>query len=121
MTDHDPSASRSSTPEAGDSENGVGQLHAPVVSFFSSVSRDGFPESENKLQPWKRQWTGPQGPSEDGKLIVACPTLVVYGMSILNFIKQFVTRCSLRGEFRIGHHRNVRYLSVTSDVCGELL
>jgi hypothetical protein len=41
----------------------------------------GFPEEEEKAQPWKALWKERKGHSEDGKLLVACPKRCVYGKS----------------------------------------
>jgi hypothetical protein len=53
-----------------------------MQDFFKSVSQEGYPESKGKtarVQPWKALWDGPQQPSKDGKLIVACPQTCAYG------------------------------------------
>jgi hypothetical protein len=45
---------------------------------------DGYPVRETlatKAQPWKALWDGPQKPSEDGKLLVACPKCTDYGVA----------------------------------------
>ena len=58
-----------------------------VTEFFKSVSADGYPEGagmSTKAQPWRSIWPGPQRPSEDGKLLVACPKNCVYGKSRLS-------------------------------------
>ncbi|KAE8450805.1 hypothetical protein EG329_005718 [Mollisiaceae sp. DMI_Dod_QoI] len=78
--------SRSVSPEASSqrSSSPIAQLPAPVEQFFSSVSQEGFPSAKRtkqKAQPWKTIWVGPQQPSEDGKLIVACPKNCKYGVS----------------------------------------
>lgn len=66
--------SRSTSPESS-------QSSAPTNPFFQSVSRQGFPDSKvTKAQPWKKNWAGEQQPTEDGKLIVACPKVCTYGM-----------------------------------------
>lgn len=53
---------------------------APVLDFFQTVSRYGYPDEkeEPKVQPWRAHWEGPQEP-KDGKLIVACPKKCDYG------------------------------------------
>lgn len=66
-----------STPERRSST----ELSEPVASFFSNVTLGGFPEPEKKAQPWKRVWKGPQEPSSDGKILVGCPKICVYGQS----------------------------------------
>ena len=50
--------------------------------FFSKISRDGYPSSNAKTQPWKSLWTGAQGKDTqaDGKMIVACALRHDYGM-----------------------------------------
>jgi len=58
-------------------------LPDPVASFFSNVSTGGFPKPAAKAQPWKSLWDGPQHPSADGKLIVACPKICDYGSNNL--------------------------------------
>jgi hypothetical protein len=55
-------------------------LPEPVASFFSTVSQEGFPRPAEKIQPWRKIWKGPQAPSPDGKLVVACPKRCDYGM-----------------------------------------
>jgi hypothetical protein len=71
-SDESASSSRSSSPF-------FQPLPESVASFFSSVSLGGFPEEEEKAQPWKSVWKQPQGPDSDGKLLVACPKRCVYG------------------------------------------
>jgi hypothetical protein len=51
-----------------------------------------FPEAEGmttKVQPWRNIWDGPQPPSKDGKLLVACPKNCQFGrfnsLSIYNY------------------------------------
>jgi hypothetical protein len=53
--------------------------------FFTNVSRDGYPSSKAKAQPWKNVWTGAQGKDNqaDGKMIVACVLRHDYGMQPL--------------------------------------
>ncbi|PMD63258.1 uncharacterized protein K444DRAFT_610091 [Hyaloscypha bicolor E] len=96
MTPHTPSndpstpsssrpATRQGSPDSAFDEP-LTQLSQQVTSFFGSVSSGGFPDPqpEKKAQPWKRVWRpGPQAPSEDGKLIVACPKICVYGSNNL--------------------------------------
>ena len=77
-----------STPEPRSST----ELSEPVASFFSAVTLGGFPEPEKKAQPWKRVWKGPQQPSTDGKILVGCPKICVYGSS------KNIFSCSLRHE-----------------------
>jgi hypothetical protein len=67
-----------------DSSNESTTAHLPqsVKEFFESVRMGCFPEAEEmdtKAQPWRRIWAGPQEPSADGKLLVACPKNCVYG------------------------------------------
>jgi hypothetical protein len=53
-----------------------------MEEFFKSVSQEGYPESTGKtakVQPWRALWDGPQQPSKDGKLIVACSQICAYG------------------------------------------
>jgi hypothetical protein len=57
----------------------LGPVPESVASFFNNVTLGGFPEPEQKVQPWKRVWKGPQEPATDGKLLVACPKICVYG------------------------------------------
>lgn len=56
--------------------------------FFNNISRDGYPTSKPKAQPWKNVWTGGQNKgAQDGKLVVACALRHDYGMerpSLLN-------------------------------------
>ncbi|KAK0118548.1 hypothetical protein ONS95_007436 [Cadophora gregata] len=59
------------------------ELSEPVASFFSNVTLGGFPEPDTKAQPWKRVWKGPQQPSSDGKILVGCPKICVYGSNVL--------------------------------------
>ena len=49
--------------------------------FFNNVSRDGYPSTKTKAQPWRDIWTGTQGkePHADGKMIVACAMRHDYG------------------------------------------
>jgi len=51
-----------------------------TANFFQSVSSRGFPQRDQKAQPWRRIWK-PQLPSPDGKLIVSCPKNCDYGSS----------------------------------------
>jgi hypothetical protein len=76
--------SRSSSPKSFTDKNFLtgSQLPAPMQEFFNSVSQEGYPESMGKttrVQPWRALWDGPQQPSKDGKLIVACPQTCAYG------------------------------------------
>jgi hypothetical protein len=49
--------------------------------FFTSISRDGYPSSKPKAQPWKNIWTGAQNKgAQDGKMVVACALRHDYGM-----------------------------------------
>ena len=69
--------SRSTSPER------TSQQSDAVAQFFVSVPTQGFPtENKQKAQPWRRVWK-PQAPTEDGKLIVACPKICVFGMPLL--------------------------------------
>jgi len=73
-----------SSPESSTNKNLLtdSQLPAPMQEFFKSVSQEGYPESMGKtarVQPWRALWDGPQQPSKDGKLIVACPQTCAYG------------------------------------------
>lgn len=76
--------SRSSSPESdAESTKSDVELSPAVHQFFQSVSPAGFPTTKGpkKAQPWKSRWNGPQEP-KDGQLIVACPRICTYGMSI---------------------------------------
>ncbi|PVH79050.1 hypothetical protein DL98DRAFT_589826 [Cadophora sp. DSE1049] len=78
--------SRSASPDANSSRSASpeSELPQPVQEFFQAVSHDGFPASKSaKIQPWKARWAGVQHPSDDGKLIVACPKICTYGSSNL--------------------------------------
>ena len=59
------------------------QSTEPMTSkdFFNNVSRDGYPSSRAKAQPWKSVWAGAQGKDTqtDGKMIVACALRHDYG------------------------------------------
>jgi len=100
---HSPSARpvESSTAKSG-AKNSLSPLITPlpepVASFFSSVSLGGFPQPEEKVQPWRRVWKGPQE-QPDGKLIVACPKKCDYGT-----LQYFLlgTMSLLRKHFRMG-------------------
>jgi hypothetical protein len=50
--------------------------------FFTNISRDRYPSSKAKAQPWKNVWTGAQGKEtqSDGKMVVACALRHDYGM-----------------------------------------
>lgn len=80
------SSKSSNNPTQWDESNDATALQPPTTAFdfFSTVQPDGYPEDaqlEEKVQPWKSMWKGIQKPSEDGKLLVACPKTVVYGVS----------------------------------------
>ncbi|KIM96914.1 hypothetical protein OIDMADRAFT_20681 [Oidiodendron maius Zn] len=80
--------SRSVSPEVPDHRDAPLQspLARAVEDFFKSVSPEGFPLSKGtkaKAQPWRTHWAGPQPPTEDGKLIVACPKICTYGSNNL--------------------------------------
>ena len=49
--------------------------------FFTTISRDGYPSSNTKTQPWKSLWTSTQGKDTqaDGKMIVVCALRHDYG------------------------------------------
>lgn len=77
-------ASRSSSSESSADEDFLtsSQLPVPAEDFFKSVSQEGYPRTSGetaKVQPWRALWDGPQQPSKDGKLIVACPQTCTYG------------------------------------------
>ncbi|KAH8602773.1 hypothetical protein B0O99DRAFT_604264 [Bisporella sp. PMI_857] len=57
---------------------------APVADFFKTVSPEGFPVPTAKAQPWRAHWAGPQEPSKDGTLLVACPKICTYGICLLS-------------------------------------
>ena len=77
-------SSRSISPELASSSLPISQLPESVKQFFMSVPTDGFPTpKKQKSQPWKKVWKGPQEPTDDGKLLVACPSICTYGMSLL--------------------------------------
>lgn len=59
------------------------KLPEPVIDFFSTVSLGRFPppSTQEKAQPWKKLWQGPAEKSPDGRLLVVCPRIAVYGMS----------------------------------------
>jgi len=59
------------------------ELPEHVASFFSTVTLGSFPKPEEKAQPWREVWKGPQKPSPDGKLLVGCPKICVYGSNVL--------------------------------------
>ena len=59
----------------------LGPLPEPVASFFETVSGDGFPPDLPKAQPWRDILDGPHHPSLDGKLMIACPKMCLYGRS----------------------------------------
>ncbi|KAL2064600.1 hypothetical protein VTL71DRAFT_3737 [Oculimacula yallundae] len=71
--------SRQSSPEP----HSLTETSESSISFFSVVTRGGFPEHEDKIQPWKQAWNGPQKPSSDGRLLVGCPKKTVYGSNVL--------------------------------------
>jgi hypothetical protein len=59
-----------------------------MEDFFKSVSEEGYPKTTGKTakaQPWRALWNGPQQPSKDGKLIVACPQTCAYGRQIIHY------------------------------------
>jgi hypothetical protein len=67
-------------------------LPASVNGFFQSLKMNCFPEAEGmttKAQPWRQIRAGPQQPSKDGKLLVACPKNCQFGrfysLSIYNY------------------------------------
>jgi hypothetical protein len=65
-----------------DSDSTADHLPDSVNAFFQSVRMNCFPEAEGmdtKAQPWRRIWAGPQPPSTDGKLLVACPKNCLWG------------------------------------------
>jgi hypothetical protein len=57
--------------------------------FFAKISRDGYPSSNAKTQPWKSLWTGAQGKDTqvDGKMIVMCALRHDYGMRSHLFLR----------------------------------
>jgi hypothetical protein len=59
----------------------LGPLPEPVASFFDTVSGDGFPPDLPKAQPWRDILDGPHHSSPDGKLMIACPKMCLYGRS----------------------------------------
>lgn len=51
--------------------------------FFTHVSREGYPASKPKAQPWRHVWTGPRNKNTpDGKMVVACALRHDYGMGV---------------------------------------
>ncbi|PMD58308.1 uncharacterized protein K444DRAFT_614562 [Hyaloscypha bicolor E] len=77
-------SSRSVSPELASSSLPISQLPESVKQFFMSVPTDGFPTpKKQKSQPWKKVWKGPQEPTDDGKLLVACPSICTYGSNNL--------------------------------------
>jgi len=53
-----------------------------IASFFSTISKAGYPDPEaisQKDQPWKKGWSGPSLPAADGSLLVACNQNMDYG------------------------------------------
>ena len=98
-------ASQSSSSESSADEDLLtsSQLPIPAEDFFKSVSQEGYPKTTGegaKVQPWRALWDGPQQPSKDGKLIVACPQTCTYGrqtyFSIYSLIEQ--TWCLTNGR-----------------------
>lgn len=81
VSDNCSATSRSPSPEPA---SFLGELPKPVVSFFDKVSLGRFPApTEKKVQPWRDLWHGPTEPTSDGKLLVACPKVLVYGSNNL--------------------------------------
>jgi len=79
-----PSSSGSESGSATTLEASITKLPLSVQEFFADVSAEGFPQGKRagakaRTQPWKKVWDGPQKPSEDGKLLVACPKRCDYG------------------------------------------
>ncbi|KAH9205994.1 hypothetical protein DL95DRAFT_416956 [Leptodontidium sp. 2 PMI_412] len=62
-------------------------LPEAVKQYFQSVSPDGLPQGNStKAQPWKALFTEEElkkKPTEDGKNIVACPKMCIYGSNVL--------------------------------------
>jgi len=84
QTQSSPSSSGSESGSATMSEASITELPSSVRDFFADVSAEGFPQGKRngataRAQPWKKVWDGPQKPSEDGKLLVACPKRCDYG------------------------------------------
>jgi len=52
--------------------------------FFESISAEGYPSSAEdvgKVRPWQELREGTSSPTEDKKLVVACPKDIIYGRS----------------------------------------
>lgn len=74
------------------SSDPTSQLPEAVHPFFVSVPTAGFPApKKQKEQPWRKLWK-PQPPTEDGKLLVACPKICTYGMSLLLKLRSTSTK-----------------------------
>jgi len=60
------------------------ELSEQAALFFKSVSPQGFPntKSDLKAQPWRKLRIEPEL-SPDGRVIVACPKICVYGSNNL--------------------------------------
>jgi hypothetical protein len=65
-------------------------LPEPVASFFSALSSNEFPPDLPKAQPWRDILDGPLPPSPDGKVIIACPKICMYGESTFISAVRFV-------------------------------
>ncbi|MCJ1293838.1 hypothetical protein MMC34_005394 [Xylographa carneopallida] len=79
-----PSSSGSDSGSVTTSEASMPKLPPSVREFFADVSAEGYPQGKRRgatarAQPWKNVWEGPKKPSEDGKLLVACPKRCDYG------------------------------------------
>jgi hypothetical protein len=110
-----PPTSRSATREGSPDSAFEKPLDPQVASFFSSVSPGGFPDSqsEKKAQPWKRVWRpGPQA-SKDGKLIVACPKICVFGTFRFYVELQEFVHVALKKRSSLALD-NVKYISCHS-------
>ncbi|MCJ1378754.1 hypothetical protein MMC17_001853 [Xylographa soralifera] len=81
--DSQSSTSGSQSASSAASQAPANKLPLSVQTFFAAVSADGYPQRKGadakvKAQPWKRVWQASQ-PSEDGKLLVACPKRCDFG------------------------------------------
>ncbi|MCJ1400644.1 hypothetical protein MMC11_003852 [Xylographa trunciseda] len=92
QTQSSPSSSGSESGSIAASNASTTNLPSSVREFFAGVSSDGYPQHKAKgatarSQPWKKVWEGPQKPSEDGKLLVACPKRCDFGIDPTGYDK----------------------------------